>query len=68
MADRLEVYFGEFWEKGEGSDVTYTITNLTATDAFLTLSGYSEVLELSFFDEFYAPLIRKLYDTLEALL
>ena len=57
--------FGEYFVKRRS--VRFETINGTATDALLTWVKVSTIIEKSFYDEFYAPIIEYMYKALEGV-
>lgn len=57
--------FGEFYVKKR--DVSFIITNGTATDLVLTVHYITCHMEKTYYDEFYAPIVEYMYKALEGV-
>lgn len=55
--------FGEFYVKHD--NVRFSTVNGTGTNAVLSLQNVGALMEKSFYDEFYAPLLTYMYDKLK---
>jgi len=67
LARTLRVSFGDDYVKHEEEIVLMKVQNKTTVDAEITVDVRPSLMEKSFYDRFYEPLIKKGYTTLEEL-
>ncbi|MBA7554554.1 hypothetical protein ES705_47178 [subsurface metagenome] len=60
-----EISYGDYFVKRK--DVRIVTTNNTATDAVLSELCYGQMLEKSFYEEFYAPIIEYMHAALQGV-
>jgi len=63
-----EITFGEYWDKAPRSLVRYQVVNTTVTPATITISGWTELLEKTFFEKVYRPMIEQMFTRMTELL